>query len=216
MAITKLQLYNIAMLALGDRRLETLTDDRAERRDLDEVYTRGKGAVTRLLEQGQWNWAMRAVKLDRSASITPEFGFAYAFDIPTDYVRLNMISAGERFMKPLDFYEFEGEYIYADVDPLYIRYVSNANDWGGDFSRWPDTFSEWAGHWLATQIAYRTKGADEIDRLEARTKKLLIDARSKDVSAEPPRWPPLSSWASSRLGRSSRRDRGQTGSLTGN
>lgn len=215
-SIDKLQIYNIAMLALGERRLGTLTDDRPERYDLDEVYSRGKGFVFDVLEQGYWNWAMRAVELNRSASVVPEFGFAYAFNIPTDFVRLNMISAGERFMKPLDSYEFEGEYIYADVDPLYIRYVSDDADWGADFSRWPNTFSKWAGFWLATQIAHRTKDEETLDRLERRTKRLLIDARSKDVSVEPPRFPPLSSWASSRLGRSSRRDRGQTGSLTGN
>lgn len=215
MAIGKLGLYNIAMLALGERRLASLTEDRDPRHDLDEIYVRGNGAVTYWLEQGQWNFAMRAVKLDRSTTVTPEFGFAFAFDIPTDFVRLNMISADERFGRPLDIYEFEGAYIYTDVDPLYMRYVSNDVDWGADFSRWPDTFSLWAGHWLAAQVGRRLLNDENYKNLMAETKRLRIDARSKDASQEPPRWPPLSTWASSRLGRSSRRDRGSRGSLTG-
>lgn len=215
MSIDKLGLYNIAMLALENQRFASLSDDRPERYDLDEVYTRGKGAITYFLEQGYWNFAMRAVQMDKSTSVTPEFGFVFAFDIPTDFVRLNMISSEERFGRPLSNYEFEGDFIYADVDPLYIRYVSDDVDWGADFGKWPNTFSLWAGYWMATQIAGRTKSEAFGEKLEKKTNKLLIDARSKDVSQEPPRWPPLSTWASSRLGRSSRRDRGQTGSLTG-
>lgn len=216
MGITKLGLYNIAMLALEERRLDELTDDRAERYDLDEVYVRGNGAITYCLEQGQWNFGMRAVELDASPSVTPDFGFAYAFDKPVDFVRLNMISANEQFGRPLDHFEFEGDFIYTDVTPLYMRYVSNDNSWGADFGKWPDTFSLWAGNWLATQIAGRTKNESFRSALRKETKKLLIDARSKDASQEPPRWPPLSSWASSRLGRSgSRYDRGTRGQLIG-
>lgn len=215
MAIDKLGLYNIAMLALRAQRLDSLTDDRPERYDLDEVYTRGKGALNYLLEQGQWNFAMRAVQIDRSTSVTPEFGFAYAFDKPTDFVRLNMISADEDFNKPLDFFEFEGDFIYTDVDPIYVRYVSDDGSWGADFGKWPDTFSLWAGHWLATQMGGRHVSNTELTELREETRKLRIDARSKDASQEPPRWPPLSSWASSRLGRSSRRDRGRRGALIG-
>lgn len=215
MAITKLALYNIALFALGEREIASLTEDREPRRALDEVYTRGNGVITYALEQGQWNHGMRAVKIDSSSVVSPEFGFTYAFDKPTDFVRLNMISGGETFDMPLRSYEFEGDYIYANIDPMYMRYVSDDTSWGADFSRWPDTFSLWVGYWMATQIAPKIMNDIDHEALKKETKKLLVDARSKDASQEPPRFPPQGSWTSSRYGRNSRRDRGNRGSLIG-
>ena len=56
----------------------------------------------------------------------------------------------------------------------------------------------------------------DMTALEKRANKYLVDARSKDASQEPVRWPPLSSWAQARLGRSvGSRDRGLRNRLTG-
>ena len=215
MATDRLALYNIALAAHGERSLSSLDEEGEARRLLDEVYTRGKGAISFFLEQGYWNFAMRAVKLDSSTSVTPEFGYSFAFQIPDDFIRLNMISADERFGWPMTDYEFEGGgYIYVDVDPLYLRYVSDGEDWGKDFSKWPETFTLWAGHWMATQTPKLNNG-NKMEDLRKETNRLLVDARSKDASQEPTRWPPLSSWAQARFGRHYRRDRGLRSKLIG-
>lgn len=216
MAITKLQLYNIAAFAIGEEKFTDISEDRESRRAMDEVYDRGKGFVFAVLEQGHWNHGMRAVKVDASTSVTPAFGFTFAHDKPTDFVKLNMISADESFTEPLNQYEFEGDYIYTFVDPLYMRYVSNDALFGGDFSRWPDSFSEWAGTWLAKQIAPKSLSEPDYKDLLDKEKKLLRTARARDASMEPTRFVPLSTWARSRYGRTgTRRDRGSRGSLTG-
>lgn len=215
MTTDRLTLYNIALEAAGERFISSLTEPREPRRLLDHVWTRGKGAVRYFLEQGHWNHAMRAVQLDKSPSVTPEFGWANAFDKPDDFVRLNMISSDDRFGYPLNEYEFEGDFIYADVDPLYLRYVSDDDQYGSDMGKWPDTFTLWAGHWMATQIAGRLKNDIDAEALKKEANRLLIDARSKDASQEPVRWPPLSSWAQARLGRGGMYDRGLRNKLIG-
>lgn len=214
MATSQEQLYNIGLLFVGERRLR-LGEDREPRRMLDEVWSRGNGAIKYFLEQGYWNFAMRAVKLDSSTSVTPEFGYSFAFQKPSDFVRLNMISGDERFNWPLTDFEPEGSYIYADVDPLYIRFVSDDTDWGADFSKWPETFTLWAGSWLGYQIVPTLKSEIDREALKKELRKLLVDARSKDASEEPPRFPPLSSWAQARYGRHYRRDRGLRNKLIG-
>lgn len=215
MAITRLGLYNIAVLALGERTIDSLTEDREERYALDEVWTRGNGAVDYFLEQGYWNFAMRSIQLDHDASVTVQFGYSWAFQKPDDWIKLNMISSGETFGQPLTDYEMEQDYIYANVDPLYLRYVSNGAEFGNDFSLWPETFSLWAGHWMALQIAPKILNNNDYKELMKIVQKLLVDARSKDASEEPPRFPPLSSWASARHNRFGRRDRGSRSSLIG-
>lgn len=215
MATSRLELYNLALRTCAERKLDSLSEDREPRRLLDEVWVFGNGFVRRILEQGHWNHAMRAVKVDSSSDVTPEFGFTFAFEKPSDFVRLNMISGDERFSVPLVDFEPEGDYYYADIDPIYLRFVSDDPDWGGDFSRWPETFSQWAGHELGVRLASSLKNDIDKDALKKEANKLLIDARSKDASEEPPRWPPLSSWAQSRFGRQSRRERGARNRLIG-
>lgn len=216
MSTDRLALYNIALAALGDRSLDSLTEDREPRRLLDEIYTRGQGAVKFFLEQGLWNHAIRTSQIDNSPSVSTSFGFAYAFDFPTDFVRLVQISADEYFDDPLIRYEVEPNFIYADVTPIFLRYVSDHADYGNDLSLWPETFTLWAGHWLATQLGPRLINDKDLQLLEKRTKRLLADARSKDAQQEPPRFPPISSWARARYGRySGRRDRGSLNQLLG-
>ncbi len=215
MAITKLQLYNIAALAIGETRLSSLTESRELRHTLDEIWDRGKGARWAALEQGFWNFAMRAVKIDKSTSVTPDFGFENAFLKPTDLVRLNMISADENFTLPLDRFESESGYWYANVDPMYVRYVSDDASYGLDMSLWPDSFSLWFGTWLGLQAAPKSMSDPDYKDLQRREGDLLTEARSRDAMQEPTRYPPLSSWAQARLGRGSRRDRGLRSSFTG-
>ena len=213
MTTTQLTVYNIALRAVGERPLSSLSEDRDPRRSLDEVWNAGVGVVTTCLEQGLWNFAMRAVRIDYDSASTPSFGFTYAFTMPTDFVRLDSLSADENFNTPLEGYEVEAAKFYAETTPIYMRYVSNGNTYGSDLSLWPGSFTLWVGHWMATQIAPRLKNDLDMDRLEKRTLTLLRDARSKDAQMERTRYKPLGAWSRSRYGGGRRGDRGPRGSL---
>lgn len=217
MTTDRLSLYNYAMVAIGERPIDSLDEDSESRRLCDEIYTRGKGLQNACLEQGLWNFAMRAVKIDKSDSVTPEFGWQNAFDIPSDFVRLNQISSDPSFVVPLNTYEFEGDYIYTNIDPLYLRFVSDDSDWGGDFSKWPETFTLWVGHWMGLQLAPRLLNARSLEGMINHNRKLLRDAQSKDAQMEPTRFPPMSSWNRARFGgrRGQGRDRGSRSALIG-
>lgn len=215
MATNQLALYNIGLLAIGETRLNATTDETEARRELDEVWDRGLGARQYFLSQGLWNFAMRAVKLTSSSSVTPDFGFTDAFDIPSDFVRLDMISSDERFSYPLVHYEFEGDYIYSDVNIIYMRYVSNDASWGLDYDKWPVDFTLWAGTWLGVQVAPLLKSDIDMEVLRRELKRLKASARSKDMSQEPTRYEPTGNWTTSRHGGTSRRDRGKSSRLIG-
>ena len=216
MAWSKLGLYNAAAIALGETPLSSITETVELRRKLDAVYNRGDGAIAFFMEQGHWNFAMRATKIDKESAISPAFGFANAFAKPTDFRKLNMIAGDEYFSAPLTAFEEEGDYWYANVDPIYVRYVSDDAAWGGDFAKWPETFGRWAGHWLALEIAPGMTGELDLERLAKRTRRMLVEARSNDATGEPTRFPPLSSWASARLGGPRNgRDRGSRTVLIG-
>jgi hypothetical protein len=194
---SKLGLYNDALLILGERKLASLAEAREPRRALDDAYD---SAVSYCLERGFWNFAMRAIQADSSASVTPTFGFNYAFAKPSDFVRLHSFGGTETFDPPLMTIVDEPNYWYANVDPLYVRYVSNDTAYGLDLSLWSETFADYVANRLAVKTCKRITGKSPDDTMKADEKRALAVAKSKDAMDEPPGFPPRGSWVNSRLG----------------
>lgn len=197
---SKLSLYNSALLALGQRKLSSLSENTVSRRRLDSVYD--EDGVKACLEMGLWNFAMNAAEITYSPSVEPDFGLRYAFDKPTDWVRTALVSSDSTFREQLTTYEDEGEYWYADIDTIYVKYVSSSTDFGMDFSKWPASFTAFAAHWFAWKIAKATTGSDtDVDALEVKWKRFLIQAKAKDAMNESTRFPPRGSWVRARSAR---------------
>src|SRR5688572_9866315 len=116
MGASKIRLFNDALRLCKERKLATLTDNREGRRLLDEAWGDGStnGSVRRCLEMGQWTFATRTQQLDYSPSVSPTFGFRYAFDYPEDFVRLAGIYEDEFCQSPLLKYSAERAYWYCD------------------------------------------------------------------------------------------------------
>ena len=211
---TQLELYNGALLELGERRLVALTDETEARRALDDVWN-GGSVKDYLLQQGHWNFAMRTVELTFSPSITPGFGYQYAFDKPDDWVRTSGISSDEYFNTPLNAYYDEQAYWFCDYETIYVRYISNDSDFGYDMTRWPPSFVRWIEVYLASRIATRVTGStsirDDLYRLQSR---MLTEAKSHDAMNDPAGFAPSGSWVRSRAGSGSS-ERGNRRSLIG-
>lgn len=196
----KLTVYNDALIHLEDRRLASLSEARESRRVLDDLWD---GALAYCLASGEWNFAMRSVQADSSASITPTFGYQFAFTKPTDWASTFQVSAGETFEIPLKEYEFNDEagIWYANVDPLYVKYVSNDPAYGGDLSLWTPLYAEFVSARLAVKGCRRITGntslLEGLIKLEDKAKKA---AQSRDARDETPISPPRGSWVTSRLG----------------
>jgi len=209
---TKLGLYNAALLAVGERKLASLAENREPRRALDDAYT---GAIRFCLEQGDWKFAQRTGLLTYEPSVTPAFGHPYAFEKPSDCVRVSKFCQDEYFTTPLLAYVEEAGWWYASVQDIYISFVSDGATFGGDMTLWPETFSTYVSLYLASEVCERlTQNATKGDKLEKDAKKALTSARSKDAMQGPTAFPPRGSWNSARGGSLSR-ERGNRGSLIG-
>jgi hypothetical protein len=194
---TKLGLYNAALLILGERRIANLTEAREPRRALDDAYD---DAVAYCLEGGFWNFAMRAVQADHSDVVTPEFGYQYAIARPSDFVRLYTFGSTPTFDPPLLDIVDEPNYWYTNVDPLYVKYVSNDAAYGMDLSLWAESFTDYVATRLAVKTCKRITGKYPDEALVKEEKRALAIARSKDAMDEPVGFPPRGTWVTSRLG----------------
>lgn len=180
----KLGLYNAALALLKERKLSALTDNVRARHQLDLVYD---DVMAYMLEQGYWNFAQRSVMIEPDPNVDPAFGYTYAFEHPSDMVRLVKISANDSFFPTLDPYLDEGGHFYAHAGQIYVMYVSNGASYGGDLSLWPATFAYAAAHELARRAGphIATLGRADQDRLDRDSGRTLRDARAKDASRQP-------------------------------
>lgn len=212
----KLSIYNGAALIVGDRKLATLTENRTLRRELDSVFVRG--GIRTCLQAGLWNFATRSVQLDYSPSVEPAIpgGFQFAFNQPDDFVRTVGMFQDEFFNVSFLRYQTDSNYWFADLETLYLRYVSDDVDFGMDYSKWPENFTRYVEHYFAFSICERVVASkdkkDDIGKDLQRWKKM---AASTDAMEEPTRFLPPGSWVTARRGTNSRRDRGNRGSLIG-
>lgn len=148
MGTTAIALYNGALRLIKERRLSTISDAVPSRYLLDDVYA---GAKAYVLEQGQWAFASRSTSIAGSASSNR--GYSYRFTKPTDFVRLISISGSSTYYPPLEAYAEDGTYWFSNQTTIYITYVSNDASYGGDLTKWPETYSRAVEAFMAVEIA---------------------------------------------------------------
>lgn len=194
---SRLSIYKGALLALGERTIESLSEDTPARYELDVVWD--LDGVKRCLEEGFWKFALRTVKLTYDTSITTAFGFSRAFQKDNDFIRTAGIYSDEYLQAPLTHYADELRYIYCDLDTIYFQYVSDHVQFGRNYGSWPETFSDYVHHHFAAQACERiTGGRVKKEDMEKKAHKLLVNARSKDAMEGPVKFAPVGSWVRSR------------------
>lgn len=204
MAATRLSIYQGACLALGERKVVSLTEDVPARKELDGVWDRD--GIKTCLQAGLWNFATRSVQLDYSPSVSPPFGYQRAFEKPTDFVRLSNICTDEFFRSPLNHYEDESNYWFADQDTIYVRFVSSDVDYGMDFSKWPPNFTRFVEHFFGWMIHNRLTGSNlrKKEDVESDMQMWLKRAEATDAAEEATKFLPAGSWVRARGGRRGR------------
>lgn len=178
----RLQIYRGALRLLGDGRLASLTEVNSRRVALDDAWD---NSVDFMLEQGLWNFAMRTVDLSADDDFEPLYGYKYSFKKPDDWVRTRSICDEPFFTRSYDEYHDEGEFWFADIDTLYISYVSNHSEYGWNIGLWRQSFSKALETYLAFECGLpvandKTNRNDLFQLFEKRLK----NAKTKDAVDE--------------------------------
>ena len=191
----KLQIYNQALLNIGQEPLVTLTDDVQSRRVLDIAWA---GVTEQAFNEGDWNFAKKTALLTASAS-TPSVGFAYAFDYPADWIRTVSISPDRRTGYVYTDYEDAGGLISAGSASLYLTYISNASL--ATPAVWPTMFWRYVSWRLAYETVEKlTNSTTKMQQLEKPMERALSQARNIDARNEQNKMIASGSWMRSRHG----------------
>lgn len=197
----KLTLYNLALGHLNEEKIASLAEQRKPRRALDDYWDQ---VLAYCLERKFWNFIYRTVQIDASATVTPAFGYKYAFTIPIDWIRTRKISTVETLNPPLTRVTEETGYWYADETPLYIQYNSRDPLYGLNLGIWPASFADYVALRLATQACNRITGKNDLlqgpQGLLKREEKAYKVAAANCAMNEAVGFAPTGSWVRSRRG----------------
>lgn len=211
---TKLSIYQGACLAMEERKLLNLTEQRESRRSLDTVWDRN--GVRTCLSAGLWNFARRTAQLDYDPDIEPPFGYNRAFNKGTDWLRTMAVCQDEFYQTPLLRYADEARHLFCEYDTIYAAWVSDDLQFGGNMGEWPENFTRYVELYFAKQACPRTTGSKEVrDRIDKESIKVLALAKSTDAMDEATAFLPPGTWILNRRGRRSRPDRGNPNRLIG-
>jgi hypothetical protein len=138
-----------------------------------------------LLARGLWNFAIRTVELSQDDDVEPLFGFDYAYSKPDDWVRTAAISSDGTFGFPFNDFEDEQNYWYSSIDPLYVRYVSDDDEYGWNVGEWRQPFAKAFEARLAFECGLPISG-DKSNRndMEMLAERRLREAKNLDAVDE--------------------------------
>lgn len=147
MAASKLNLYNQALMLLGQRQLSSETEDRPARYYLDTAYDTG---VDYCLEIVQPVFASKVVALN-SPTVTVGNSLENEHALPSDYVSMVMAYSDAELDNVITRLVTTGKSIQCDYDTVYLRYTSNAQT----FTDWSASFERVVAAYLAREIAVK-------------------------------------------------------------
>jgi len=198
---TLLGIYNDALLILGLERIATVSDSSQRRSVLDTAMN--ADLVEEILEDTAWVFGKTSTKLEYNPGVEPDWGYRRAFDKPANMLRLDGIYHDEYFQSPVDRYQDEGDYFFADVEEVYLQYVSRS--FLTTPSQWPVYFRKLVAAALARDAA-PSLGGSNMDNAMLRYEERKKSAMANDAMSGPPRKIRSGSWVRAAVGdrRSSR------------
>lgn len=177
MAITKLSLYNNALLLLGQRRLTSDTEATETRYKLDVAYD--QEAANFCLELIKPRFSLLVVALAAGASPSSN-AYAGTHTLPAAYISIHSIFSDSKLDVPITRYLIEGNSLYTDYSTAYVRYVQD----GIALSEWSPAFANVVSAYLATKIAPAI-APQKLELLETSFATLVETAQAMEGVKEP-------------------------------
>ena len=122
---SEVDICNIALSALGEKRITSLSDDTVAARFCNTNYAATRDSV---VESSEWTFSIKRATL-APLSTGPDWGYTYAYQVPADCLTLKTVKSSTQVNTPngLDWVR-EGDQILCDANPIYIRYQKQITD----------------------------------------------------------------------------------------
>ncbi|MDO8385088.1 MAG: hypothetical protein Q7T13_01645 [Polaromonas sp.] len=166
----QIEIINVALSRIGANAITSLEEGTAEQKHAVNLWDIARRAC---LRDHPWNFATKDVELNQISGYV-SFGFAYAYQLPSDNVRLLQVYGNPT-------YKVQGRRILSDEPICKIKYVYDVTD----PSEWDASFDDLMAQRLAADMAYAlTKSQSTADSMFAIYDRKLKTARHIDSTED--------------------------------
>ena len=172
MAVSPVDIANLALTRLGQDTIVSLTDESSRARAVNAVYSISRDAV---LRGHPWNFAQKRVKLTAD-SAAPTFGYTKQFELPADFLRVTRLNEQSR-----DF-RVEGNKILCNASTINVVYTYRVTD----SNLFDNLFVDTLAYRIAADTARQLTGSIETHNLMVQLyERSLTEAKFLDSSEKP-------------------------------
>lgn len=188
---SQLGLYNEALVLLGQRKLDDLSENRESRRRLDDAfrldsslnaYPYKAGAIMYCLEMVKPNFASEIAVLNSPTASTTIF--SYKHTLPTDCVCVVKPYSDNKLDQPVSKSVIQNRLLYTDFSTIYLRYITENRE----FNEWDESFGMFVAAYLAKECAPRLAPdkVAEIDKVYGERLNACLQLEEMKVSSSQP------------------------------
>lgn len=169
---SKVKICNMALTKLGVSPITALTDNTIEARTCNILY---EDIAREIMTEGAFSSTIFRETLNLTTN-TPDFGFTYEFQLPTDPECLRVLAIDEE--KPGDYeYRIENDKLLANNSTMEIKYIGYLTN-SGDYD---EMLKRVIVAKLAAEMAYPLTGSASLaDRMYQKYLREFEDAKSVD------------------------------------
>lgn len=183
-------LCNRALVAIGAETITAITDGGNNANACNEVY---EDARDEMLRAHPWNFAVARAKLGRLAE-APAFGFRYAYQLPSDWLRTISVHGDEAGVATVR-HKHEGRAIHSDAADIYLRYIRRITD----VNMMDAMFRTALSIRIALDVVDRVAHSEsKVARVAKQFEQALRAAKSVDSQEDQPDEIPAGSWIAAR------------------
>lgn len=185
-SISEVSICNSGLIKIGAERITSLEQDTKAAKLCKERYPILRNEV---LESHPWSFATKRVTLAQLAE-TPEFGWAYVYQLPTNYLRA--LQGDTELVE----FAIEGNKLYTSESSFKLKYIfENTNP--GTYTH---QFAEAVAWRLAADLAYPIVNSNTLSKTMMDTFiEFLRNARFVNASSSTPQGPVVDQWIGSRF-----------------
>lgn len=191
-------IYNDAFQILDLEPIVSNTDDSVRKNRISIALQ--NDLVKSVFEDTSWNFALESDQLFANPSINPPWGYEFAFDLPSDLLRMNGVYQDELMRTPIRDYVDQVDIgtgtrqLFCSYQIIYIEYVSTA--WETAYTQWPTYFKRLVAARMALDA--NIEGGNKEKAIAQYTTRRK-EAMSTNAINGPPKTLALGRWSRSRL-----------------
>jgi hypothetical protein len=190
MATSVVSICNLALQKLGAQRITALDEDSNNARDCNACYEQKRDQE---LRANKWKFSICRATLAPSAT-EPDFDFAYAFPVPTDFLRL-LPPNRNALDWTMESHTGTQHILTNDGDTLEIRYIKRITD----PEQFDPLFVEMLACSLALQLSEKiTQSNTKKDSIKEDYKRARAEARLINAFEQPTEDDPEDPWLAAR------------------